>query len=80
VYFFKKGGKQYLDLRGDFIITHNPVLVRARVKSAAPAAVRNATYIPVSSGFGFFRKCKAVIHVARFIFGKPEALGADDED
>ena len=45
MYFFKKGGKQLLALRGDLVLTHNDGLVKARAKSNAPASVRNAKYI-----------------------------------
>ena len=40
----KQKGKQRLDVRGDLLLTHNAGLVKARIKSAAPSAVRNAKY------------------------------------
>ena len=54
MYFFKLKGKQMLDLRGDLILTHNDALVKSRIKSAAPAGVRNARYIENVAKMGFF--------------------------
>jgi hypothetical protein len=78
MYFYRQDGKQILDLRGDLILTHNDDLVKARVKSAAPRAVRNPKYILISA-LSFVGKIKATIHAARFIFGASEALDADKE-
>ena len=44
MYFYMEKGKQYLDLRGDFILTHNDKLIKTRTKSAAPAKAVNADY------------------------------------
>ena len=47
MYFFKRKGRQVLDLRGNLILTHNPALVRTRVTSAAPTVVQNVRYISI---------------------------------
>jgi hypothetical protein len=78
VYFYRKDGKQILDLRGDLILTHNDDLVKARVKSAAPRGVCNPKYILIND-LTFVSKIKAVFHAASFIFGASEALDADEE-
>jgi hypothetical protein len=78
MYFYKRGGKQILDLRGDLILTHNDDLIKGRVKSAAPGGVKNATYIVVRN-MGFIRKLKATFHAMRFIFGPSKALDSDKE-
>lgn len=79
MYFHKKKGKQILDLRGDLILTHNDKLVKCRVKSAAPSAVRNAKYIPDIATMGFIRKVKATLHAIRFIWGESQALDVDQD-
>jgi len=66
MYFFKKGGKQLLDLRGD--------LVKGRVKSAAPASVRNAKYIQNIPSMGFWGKVRATKAAISFIWGPSQAL------
>ncbi|MCP4490699.1 MAG: hypothetical protein GY820_25805 [Gammaproteobacteria bacterium] len=63
-----------MDLRGDLILTHNPVMVRTRNKSAAPAYVKNARHIDAIHAQGFIFKVKATIAAARFIWGKNTAL------
>lgn len=70
MYFFKKSGKQMLDLRGDLILSHNDDLVKGRAKSAAPAAVRNATYIVNIPAMGFRAKLAATRIALRFIWAK----------
>jgi len=77
MYFFLQKGKQVLDLRGDLILTHNDALVKGRVKSAAPASVRNAKYIVNIANMRFIRKLKATFHAIRFIWGKNQALKGD---
>lgn len=74
MYFFKKDGKQVLDLRGDLILTHNDDLVRTRVKSAAPRYVRNATYICGIPELGFMAKVRASFMALGFIWGKSQKL------
>lgn len=78
MYFFLKGGKQYVDLRGDFIISHNDALVKTRVKSAAPTAVANGYYAINVHALSFWKKLSLAIAVAGFIFGKNEALKDHD--
>ena len=70
MYFFKKNGKQMLDLRGDLVLTHNDNLVKGRVKSAAPAGVRNATYIENIPAMGFRSKLAATRIALGFIWSK----------
>ncbi|ARB06271.1 hypothetical protein SppYZU01_34 [Shewanella phage SppYZU01] len=74
MYFFKKGGKQILDLRGDLVLTHNDALVKGRVKSAAPASVRNAKRIEDIPNLGFWGKVKASRAALKFIWGPSQAL------
>lgn len=74
MYFFKKGGKQILDLRGDLVLTHNDALVKGRVKSAAPASVRNAKRIENIPNLGFWAKIRATKAAVSFIWGKSRAL------
>ena len=74
MYFYKKGGKQILDLRGDLILTHNDGLVKTRVKSAAPAKVTNVKYIAKISAMSFARKVEATFAAIGFIWGKSQAL------
>jgi len=80
MYFFRKKGKQYLDLRGDLVITHNDALVKARSKSAGPVGVRNVKYIRDINNLGFFSKIKATFSVIGFIWGKNQALRVENID
>lgn len=74
MYFYKKGGKQILDLRGDLILTHNNALVKGRVKSAAPARVVNVKYIVNIAAMNIYRKTKTTFEAIRFIWGPSQAL------
>lgn len=74
MYFYKHKGRQCLDLRGDLILTHNDALVKARVKSAAPASVRNAKYVLEIPALGFWRKLRVTFAAIRFIWGRSRAL------
>lgn len=67
MYFFKKKGKQYLDLTGDLVITHNTDPLKTRSKSAAPAGIRGGRYIALH-GKGFFRKVFIMFWVAAFVW------------
>lgn len=75
MYFFKKKGKQYLDLTGNLILSHNNILIKARVTSAAPNGVLYPKYIMLGS-----HRIKATIAVLRFIWGKPNPLLPSDTD
>ena len=79
MYFYRLKGRQILDLRGNLILTHNDELVKARVKSAAPAGVRNTKYI-IINGPGFVGRLKTTMHAIRFIWGPSEALDIENED
>ena len=74
MYFYKQKGKQILDFRGDLIVTHNDALVKARIKSAAPASIRNAKYIVNLPARSFYFKVKATFAVIGFTWGKNTAL------
>lgn len=78
MYFKKEGGKQILDLKGDLVLTKNNNLVIGRVKSAAPAAVRNGKYILLNK-LGFFRKIQATLQVINFIWSRIEPIDHDKE-
>ena len=74
MYFFKLKGRQILDLRGDLILSHNPQLVRGRIKSAAPASVRNGQWVEDIPAMSMWRKVKASWHALRFIWAPSRAL------
>ena len=73
MYFFKKGKDQHLDLRGDFILTHNDALVKTRSKSAAPVKVVNADYSCVKN-LTFIKRVVITVKVIAFVWGSNEAL------
>jgi hypothetical protein len=74
MYFYKSKGKQVLDLTGNLILTHNDRLIKARVTSAGPSRVRNASFVDNIAGAGLKRKIKATISVIAFIWGPSTAL------
>ena len=78
MYFFLKKGKQYLDLTGNLILSHNDKLVKARVTSAAPTKVLNARYVINSGKLNFRGKLKATLIALNFIWGKPIPLKPED--
>jgi len=80
MYFFKKGGKQIVDLRGNLILSHNDSLVKSRVKSSAPGVVKNAKYILNISPNKFIYKIKASWYAIKFIWSKSQALTKEDID
>ena len=77
MYFFRKKGKQILDLRGDLVLTHNASLVMSRVKSNGPRIARNARYVLLRS-LGFFGKIKASYHAIRFIWGPDTSITLEE--
>ena len=79
MYFFMQQGKQHLDLRGDFILTHNDNLVKTRTKSAAPVKVVNADYTCVKS-LSFVARVVVTFKVIAFVWGKSEALRPENTD
>lgn len=74
MYFFKHQGQQWLDLRGNLILSHNDRLVKARITSAAPKCVKNGKYIPDLKSGGFWRRVRATSAAIRFIWGPSQAL------
>lgn len=74
MYFYKQKGRQICDMRGDLVLTHNDALVKGRVKSAAPAAVRNATYVEGIPAMGWRGKWRATLVALAFIWGPSRAL------
>ena len=78
MYFFKKEGKQYLDLTGDLILSSNDRLIKARSKSAAPVKALNAKFVLNCGDLTFIGKLKATLLVLRFVWGKPQPLIAED--
>ncbi|MAL49643.1 MAG: hypothetical protein CMH18_07780 [Methylophaga sp.] len=74
MYFYKQKGRQVLDLRGDLVLSHNDALVKGRVKSAAPSAVRNSLYVHSIPALGFWRKLRVTFAAIRFIWGRSRAL------
>ena len=82
MYFYKQKGRQILDMRGDLVLTHNDALVKGRVKSAAPAGVRNALYVESIPAMGLSGKLRATRVALVFIWGpsvalKPETIEED---
>lgn len=73
MYFFKKKGKQYLNLTGNLILSHNDILVKARLKSAGPSGILYPKYIMLGN-----HRIKATFAVLRFIWGKPNPLLPSD--
>lgn len=74
MYFYKVKGKQYLDLKGNFILSHNDQIVKARVKSAAPTEINNLIYTTNIINLKFLSKCRLVLHVIGFIWANDESL------
>ena len=74
MYYYKQHGKQCVDFRGDFILTHNTDLMMARAKSAAPRVAKNARWIPGVSGLSWWNKVVATCKVIRFIWGPDTSL------
>ena len=66
--FYRKGGKQILDLRDDFILTRQADLVEAQGKSIAPRRVRLARYVLNVGKLGFWAKLKASQRALQFIW------------
>lgn len=77
MYFFKKQNKQYLDLTGDLILSHNDRLIKARSTSAAPHKALNAKYVLVGD-LNLKHKVIATWMVLWFIWGKSKPLVASD--
>lgn len=69
-----------LDLRGDLVLTHNRNLVIGRIKSAAPAVVRNGTYVENIPAMGFRAKLTATRIALGFIWGPSQALQPETID
>lgn len=67
MYFFKKQGRQYLDLTGNLILSHNDKLIKARVSSAAPHKALNAKFIVNTGDLNLRGKLKAALLALRFI-------------
>jgi len=78
MYFFFKNKKQYLDLTGNLILSHNDRLVKARTQSAGPTKVLNAKYVVNAGDLNFRGKLKATKLALGFIWGKPNPLIAED--
>jgi len=78
MYFFLKSKKQYLDLTGNLILSHNDRLVKARTQSAGPTKVLNAKYVVNAGDLNFRGKLKATKLALGFIWGKPNPLIAED--
>lgn len=74
MHFYKKNGKQLLNMRGDIVLTHNKDVLSAFPKSAGPKRVSNVRFIPNVSKLGFFAKLKAIFIVVCFVFGRDKSL------
>lgn len=80
MYFFKKQGRQYLDLTGDLILSQNDRLVKARSTSAAPHKILSAKFVVNCGDLNLRGKLKATLLVLRFVWGKPQPLLPEDTD
>ena len=78
MYFFIKEGRQYLDLTGNLILSHNDRLIKTRNKSAAPTKILNATYVVDLKHLTFIAKIRLVIMIFKFVFGKSQRLTEQD--
>lgn len=78
MYFFLKSKKQYLDLTGNLILSHNDRLVKVRTKSAGPTKVLNSKFVLNCGQLTFIGKLKATKIALKFIWGKPNPLTAED--
>lgn len=74
MYFFVKKGKQFLDLRGNLILSHNNNPVSARSKRSAPRYVKNSKFVYGIPHFSFIRKIRTSWLAVRFIWGKSRAI------
>ena len=70
MYFFKKKGKQYLDLTGNLILSKNKDLILYTAKSAIPHAVYNAKYLLKVNQYNIISKIKTTLIAIRFIWFK----------
>lgn len=80
MYFYKKQGKQYMDLTGNLILSSNDELIKARSKSAAPHKAFNAKFVINTGDLNRRGKLKATLLALRFIWGKPAPLREEDTD
>ena len=74
MYFYKLKGRQMLDLRGNLILSHNANLVTGRIKSAAPAGVRNAVWVEGIPTMTWRQKLRVTLRAIAFIWGASQAL------
>lgn len=74
MYFFRKKGKQYLDLTGNLILSYNDQLVKARSASVGPKKVLNAQFILNTGKLTFWGRIRATRVAMRFIWGKSAPL------
>jgi len=67
MHFYKKDGRQELDLSDSLVLTHGK-LITYKSKSATPFAVHNARFAQHISTIGFIRKLGVAWVVIKFIF------------
>lgn len=70
MYFYKRQGKQILDLSGNLILTHTDTLIKTCSKSSGPFKVIKARYIKDIPSMGVWSKIKTTLIVLSFIWGK----------
>jgi hypothetical protein len=78
MYFFKKSNKQYLDLKGNLILSHNDKLIKARHKSSGPFKCNNAKYAFNITKLNTYKKIKLSFTAVFFIWSKSMALEIDE--
>ena len=66
--FYKKNGKQILDMRHDLVLTRQSELIEANAKSCAPRRVVFARHVPNIGKLGFLGKLSASWSAIRFIW------------
>ena len=74
MYFYKKNGKQYLDMRGDLVLSHNNALIKKRTPSAGPYKAVNGRSALNIKRLSFVQKIKLSLIVIGFIWGRDQEL------
>lgn len=67
MYFYKKGGKQVLDLRGDLVLTHNDALVKGLALAAVFVTLATVCAKLVNNYFGLDENIIWFIFVGAYV-------------
>ncbi len=74
MYFYRKQGKQHVDFRGDFILSHNDAVIVSRSKSAGPFKAHNGLHVTGIRRRHWRAKLVATFAAIRFIWGADTSL------